>query len=84
MSGVVHIEIQESVEELESLVRQQSNPRLKERLQALYMIKNQGLSISAIAKILGRHRSTISFPGAQSHRKSLGTSQKRFKVGIIR
>jgi transposase len=59
MSGVVHIEIQESVEELESFVRQQNNPRLKERLQALYMIKNQGLSVSASAKILGRHRSTV-------------------------
>ena len=47
MAGVTHINIQESVEELELLVRQQSNPRLKERLQALYLIKNQGISISA-------------------------------------
>ena len=36
MAGVTHINIQESVEELESLVRQQSNPRLKERLTGLY------------------------------------------------
>ena len=33
MAGVTHINIQESVEELESLVRQQSNQRLKERLR---------------------------------------------------
>ena len=33
MAGVTHINIQESVEELESLVRQQSNPLLKERLR---------------------------------------------------
>ena len=59
MAGVTHINIQESVEELESLVRQQSNPRLKERLQALYMIKNQDMSVCAIAKILGKHRSTV-------------------------
>jgi len=59
MVGVTHINIQESVEELELLVRQQSNPQLKQRLQALYLIKNQGISISAIAKILGKNRSTI-------------------------
>lgn len=59
MSGITHIDIQESVEKLELLIGQQSNPRLKERLQTLYMIKNQGISVCAIAKILGKHRSTI-------------------------
>ncbi|WDD36599.1 helix-turn-helix domain containing protein (plasmid) [Nostoc sp. UHCC 0926] len=59
MAGVTHIDIQESVEELEVLVRQQNNARIKERLQALYMIKNQGISVCAIAKILGKHRSTV-------------------------
>lgn len=59
MAGVTHIEIQESAEELETLIRQQNNARLKERLQALYMIKNQGISVCAIAKILGKHRSTL-------------------------
>jgi transposase len=59
MSGLTHIEIQESAEELETLIRQQNNARLKERLQALYMIKNQGISVCAIAKILGKHRSTL-------------------------
>ncbi len=52
MTGVVHIDIQESVEELEGLVRQQKNARLKERVQALYLIKAQDLKVSAIAKIL--------------------------------
>lgn len=42
MVGVTHIEIKESVEELESLLRQQSNPRLKERLQALYSSRSIG------------------------------------------
>jgi len=41
------------------LVRQQNNVRLKERLQALYLIKNQGISDLAIAKILGKHRGTV-------------------------
>ncbi|WP_375509748.1 hypothetical protein [uncultured Nostoc sp.] len=45
MAGVTHIDIQESVEELEVLVRQQNDARIKERLQALYMIKNQGISV---------------------------------------
>ena len=59
MAGVTHIDIQESVEELEALVRQQNNVRLKERLQALYLIKNQGISDRQIAKILGKHRGTV-------------------------
>ena len=59
MAGVTHIDIQESVEELEALVRQQNNVRLKERLQALYLIKNQGISDLAITKILGKHRGTV-------------------------
>jgi len=59
MTGVVHIKIRESVEELEGLVRQQKNARLKERIQALYLIKSQEMKVSAIAKILGKHRGTV-------------------------
>lgn len=59
MTGVVHIEIRESVEELEGLVRQQKNARLKERIQALYLIKSQQMKVSALAKLLGKHRGTI-------------------------
>ncbi len=59
MSGVTQIEIQESAEELEALLRQQDNSRLKERIQVLYMIKTQKMSVSAIAKVLGKHRGTV-------------------------
>lgn len=59
MAGVTHIDIKESVEELEGLVREQRNMRLKERVQALYLIKAQGMSVCAIAKTLGRHRGTV-------------------------
>ncbi|MEH1845358.1 MAG: hypothetical protein V7L25_10265 [Nostoc sp.] len=47
MTGVVHIEIRESVEELEGLVCQQKNARLKDRIQALYLIKSQKIKVSA-------------------------------------
>ncbi|MBE9002343.1 transposase [Nostoc sp. LEGE 12447] len=73
MAGVTHIDIQESVEELEALVRQQNNVRLKERLQALYLIKNQGISVSAIAKILGKHRSTVQRWLADYRETGIGT-----------
>jgi hypothetical protein len=38
------------VEELEGLVRQQKNARLKERIQALYLIKSQEMKVSAMPK----------------------------------
>ncbi|QIR37326.1 hypothetical protein HCG51_11810 [Tolypothrix sp. PCC 7910] len=47
MAGVTHIEIEESVEELEELLRHQKQPRCKERIQALYLIKGQEMSVSA-------------------------------------
>ncbi|MDZ8222848.1 MULTISPECIES: hypothetical protein [unclassified Nostoc] len=47
MAGITRIEIKESAEELEALLRQQRNARLKERVQALYMIKDQGTSVCA-------------------------------------
>lgn len=47
MAGITHIEIKESVEELEALVRQEKNARLKERVQALYLIKAQQLNVCA-------------------------------------
>ncbi|MFH7029561.1 MAG: transposase [Heteroscytonema crispum UTEX LB 1556] len=59
MAGITHIEIQESTNELEALLRQQDNARLKQRVQVLYMIKTQKISVSAIAKILGKHRGTV-------------------------
>lgn len=60
MSGVTKIEIQESREELEQLLREQKNLKLKERLQVLYLLSlPQNLSISSIATSLGKHRSTL-------------------------
>ena len=47
MTGITHIEIQESADELEALLRQQDNARLKQRVQVLYMIKTQKISVSA-------------------------------------
>lgn len=59
MAGVTHIDIKESAEELEAYVRQQKNARIKERVQALYLIKVEHIDICAIAKTLGKHRSTV-------------------------
>lgn len=59
MVGVTHIEIEESVEELEELLRHQKQSRCKERIQALYLIRGQEMSVSAIAKILRKHRGTV-------------------------
>ncbi len=47
MAGVTQINIEESIEELEELLKDQKESRLKERIQALYLIKRQGMSISA-------------------------------------
>jgi hypothetical protein len=61
MAGVTSIEIQETTAELEALIQQQSNPCLKERLQVLYLLQlPDAMSISAIAKVIGRHRGVYS------------------------
>lgn len=60
MAGITHIKIQETVEELEALIHQQSNPNLKERLQVLYLLKlPKAMSVSRIAKVIGRHRGSV-------------------------
>lgn len=59
MTGGTHIDIKEGAEELEVDVRQQKTARIKERVQALYLIKVQHMDICTIAKTLGKHRSTI-------------------------
>jgi transposase len=60
MVGVTHIKIQETVTELEALIQQQSDPNLKERLQVLYLLKlPDAMSISAIAKVVGRNRGSV-------------------------
>ena len=47
-------------QELEQLLQQQTNLKRKERLQALYLLKLPNtLSISQIAKVVGKHRGTV-------------------------
>lgn len=60
MAGVTHIEIRETIAELEAVIQQQSNPNLKERLQVLYLLKlPNSMSVSAIAKVVGRNRGSV-------------------------
>jgi DNA invertase Pin-like site-specific DNA recombinase len=59
IAGVTQLEIKESVEEMEGLVRQHKHDRIKQRVQALYLIKAENTKVKAIAKILGKHRSTV-------------------------
>lgn len=60
MAGVSRIEIRETAVELEALIQEQSNPNLKERLQVLYLLKRpNAMSISEIAKVIGRNRGSV-------------------------
>ena len=45
MTGKLKIEIIESVETLSNLVKQEKNPKKKERIQALYWIKTNIISL---------------------------------------
>ena len=60
MVGVTSIEVQESLDNLTQRLGQAETATIKERLQVLYRLKQDNPpSISAIAKALGKHRSTI-------------------------
>lgn len=60
MSGVTSIEVKESEQELEQLLQEQTNGKMKERLQVLYLLKlPQASSISQIAKVIGKDRGTV-------------------------
>lgn len=60
MSGVTKIEIRESIEELAQRLSAETNPKLKERLQALYLLKlPKAMTVSAVAKVIGKHRGTL-------------------------
>jgi hypothetical protein len=60
MSGVTKIEIQESATELAKRVQAETQPKLKERLQVLYLLALPGaMSISEIAHVVGKHRGTL-------------------------
>ncbi len=86
MAGMIHIDIKETVEELERLVRQQKDTLLLVRIQALYLIKAQGMSVCAIAKTLGKHRATVQRwladyrEGGISQMLEFGTSTGRTRI----
>lgn len=53
-------EIQESAEELRALMKQERNPKARQRLHALYVVASaQADSRSAVARLLGVNRDTI-------------------------
>ena len=60
MSGVYHLEITESEQELKALLRDQKTASDKERIQLLYLLKSeQAKTIQQAASLLGRHRVTL-------------------------
>ena len=60
MAGVTSTIVKESLEEIAQRLSQASQPIIKERLQVLYWLKQEkALSISNIAKSIGRHRGTL-------------------------
>jgi len=60
MSGVTSIEVKESEQELQQLLQEQTSGKMKERLQVLYLLKlPEALSISQLAKVIGKHRGTV-------------------------
>jgi transposase-like protein len=60
MAGVRLIQVQEGLEDLAARLRQEQDPRVKERLQVLYWLKQENApSNNSIAKAIGRNRSTL-------------------------
>lgn len=60
MSGVVKIEINESVETLKKLLKSASTAQEKERLQTIYWLKTHTVeTVKEIAIMLGRNRVTV-------------------------
>jgi transposase len=60
MSGIVKIEISESVEVLKNLLAAQKTAFGKERVQALYLLKTKQVeTVQHLAAILGRNRVTV-------------------------
>lgn len=61
MSGVLKIEISESVETLKELLTQPKNAKAQQRVQVLYWLKTQQAeTVKHLATLSGRHRVTIS------------------------
>ncbi|HEY9654175.1 MAG TPA: helix-turn-helix domain-containing protein [Crinalium sp.] len=60
MVGLTAVEVKESLEALAAQLRQAKTLKDKERLQVLYWLKqDKPPSISAIAKVTGKHRNTL-------------------------
>jgi putative transposase len=60
MSRVIKIEINETLEELQELLRKQKTGSGKERVQALYLLKSRQVeTVQHLAFVLGRGRITI-------------------------
>jgi transposase len=59
MVGTTRVEVQEDCQLLADLLHKEKNADFKERIQALYLLKKEKMSITAIAKVLGKDRSTI-------------------------
>jgi transposase len=61
MSGVIKIEISETVDELKELLKSTKNQEVTERIQALYWLKSEQVKTTeAIASLVGKHRITVS------------------------
>lgn len=60
MSGVVKIEITESVETLKEMLIKAPTPQAKERIQTIYWLKTQTIeTVQQMATMLGRNRVTV-------------------------
>lgn len=60
MSGVYQLDIKESAEELKQMLKEQKVASIKEKVQALYLLKSgYGQTVTKTAQILGRNRSTV-------------------------
>jgi transposase len=60
MSRVVKIQIGESAETLKRLLLQEKKVEVKEKIQALYLLKTASVeSVQYLATVLGRHRTTV-------------------------
>lgn len=53
------VEVKESLDDLAEQLPQAETQTVKERLQALYWLKENAPSISAIAKAIGKHRNAL-------------------------
>ena len=61
MSRRLELEITESAKTLKALLHQQRNPKLKERVHALYLLNNERVTeLKVLAELLGRNLITFS------------------------